>query len=341
MLTEQEFRNKITVISFALMVSVVYIHAYNVGIYGLSPVSGLVYWLESYAYFLQGACVPFFYLISGYLFFQNFRWDKLAEKYRSRARSIILPYFLWCTIYYLAYVCLTGIPSVYAHMNREQVPLSLETWLRWLWKEQYYTLWFLKELIPMILLAPVICILLKGKGRWKNFGLLFLAAVYLEEQGVFSVPWNPFNLYYLTGAFIGMNYREAPRWDGTGIRVGAAACLAVQLLYAGYCVAAGRSWGTPFILLLCASIWYASNIFRWRHAPKWWMGLSFYCYCLHDLILEALEKLMLVLGGKSSFAALADYLCMPVLTIAICLLSAEILKKYCSSVFVLLSGGRG
>lgn len=340
MMTEQVFRNKITYLSFALMVSVVYIHAYNVGIYGLDASSG-VYWLETYIYFLQGACVPFFFMISGYLFFRNFKWEKLQEKYKSRLRSIIVPYFLWCTIYYLAYVCITGIPSVHARMNREQVLLSADTWLRWLWEEQYYTLWFLKELIPMILLAPVIYIFLKGRRRWKNFGLLFLTAVYLEEKGIFSVAYNPFNLYYLTGAFIGINYRDWPRINRAGIQTAAAAGLALLLAHAGYCVASGKSWDMLFIILLCITIWYTLNIFKWDRIPKWWMGLSFYCYCLHDLILEALEKIFLIVLGKSSFAALIDYFCMPIVTICICILSAGILKKYCPAAFKLLTGGRG
>ena len=61
MMTEQVFRNKITYLSFALMVSVVYIHAYNVGIYGLDASSG-VYWLETYIYFSAGSlCSVFLY----------------------------------------------------------------------------------------------------------------------------------------------------------------------------------------------------------------------------------------------------------------------------------------
>ena len=64
---EQLFRNKITRVSFVLMIFVVSIHTYNVDVYKLNgntdALGGFVRILEYYIRFLERACVPFFFMI--------------------------------------------------------------------------------------------------------------------------------------------------------------------------------------------------------------------------------------------------------------------------------------
>ena len=105
MYTEQEFRNKITIYSFVMMMAVVFIHTYNLAVYQISEDSAgfarFVFCFESVAASLWGAAVPMFFMISGFLMFRNFTWDKLRSKYQTRFYTILIPYLLWNTIYYL------------------------------------------------------------------------------------------------------------------------------------------------------------------------------------------------------------------------------------------------
>lgn len=60
----------------------------------------------------NGVCVPYFFVISGFLFFRNFDMKMLAAKYRSRCKSILVPYLVWNVLYNLAF-CLYYQTSAY------------------------------------------------------------------------------------------------------------------------------------------------------------------------------------------------------------------------------------
>lgn len=345
---EYQFRNKITRFSFALMIFVVSIHTYNVDIYGLyentDHLGLMVRGLENYIRFFERACVPFFFMISGYLFFRNYSPDKLFPKYKSRIKTVLIPYLIWCTIYYIYFVCLTRIPWLQNLINGEKADLSLGGWINSLWREQYYTLWFLKELIILILLTPVIHFALTQQRRKKVFkyaGVLFLFLVYLEKSKMISVSYNPFDFHYLVGAFIGINYRELPLARDKRITQLAWVTMPLLMIYGGWCVSQNIEWGLMTILIFCICIWLEFNIFSYEKKPKWWMKPTFFYYCMHDLILEALEKIFLIVFGRGSMFALIDYLCMPFVTIAICVAAACILKKYIPHVWSVLTGDRG
>ena len=56
--------------------------------------------------------VPGFFMVSSYLFFRGFCWEKLIPKWRSRIRSLVLPYLLWNFLYYIGYVAATRLPGL-------------------------------------------------------------------------------------------------------------------------------------------------------------------------------------------------------------------------------------
>lgn len=345
---EQLFRNKITRVSFVLMIFVVSIHTYNVDVYKLNgntdALGGFVRILEYYIRFLERACVPFFFMISGYLFFRNYSPDKLIIKYKSRMKTILVPYLIWCTVYYLYYVCLTRIPWLKSRMNRPVVEFSNFEWLKWLWTEQYYTLWFMKDLIILILFTPLIYFILKQddrKGCFKYVGVLVIILTYLEKSGMLFGFYNPLDFHYLVGAYIGINCRELPLMHNRKVTHVSLIMIVLLMIYGAWCVRYGIEWGLLTILLFCICVWFGSNIFGYDGESQWWMQITFFCYCMHDLVLEALEKIFLVIFGNGSLFALIDYLCMPFITIIICTFTAYILKRYMPRIWSVLTGDRG
>lgn len=73
MLRDIEFRNKITLLSLAMAVLIVVRHGNTIDVYGLS--AGLLYWIECFVGVVTDLIVPAFFVISGYLFSQNFNWN--------------------------------------------------------------------------------------------------------------------------------------------------------------------------------------------------------------------------------------------------------------------------
>ena len=82
---------------------VVYIHSDNTTQYKLYGKIGEItkFIEEIIAPSIIDAAVPIFFLVSGLLFFRDYHWNKVLSKYKSRIKSIAIPYFAWNSIYTL------------------------------------------------------------------------------------------------------------------------------------------------------------------------------------------------------------------------------------------------
>lgn len=86
--------------------------------------------------------------------------------------------------------------------------------------------------------------------------------------------------------------------------------------------------------------WLAMDLFSYSGEAKWWMKCTFFYYCAHDVVLESIEKLILVLFGKNRIMALIDYIMAPVLTLVILIGAAWLMKRYTEKIWKVLNGGR-
>lgn len=180
--TEQHVRNKFTVLTFFCSIFVIFIHANNLETYGITRdsvgIAHLAYSIETYWSKLISIAVPLFFTVSGLLFFRTFDIHKLSAKYKSRFFTIVIPYLIWCTLYYIYFILCTHIPFIKRLMNgTEVVEVSLSAWINSLWVNEYYTLWFLKNLILFILFTPFIWALLKNHIAKIPSGLIVLLIV--------------------------------------------------------------------------------------------------------------------------------------------------------------------
>ena len=167
--TEDSFRNKISIISVVCCMLVIWIHTNNMEVYGITNqgrtvMESVTYRFETIWMGIEGMAVPMFFFISGFLFYRNYDLSKIGEKYRSRFKSILIPYLIWASFYYLFFVVISWIPAIAEKMNAPAgQELSVIGWLRSLWPDQYYTLWFLKNLIVFIAISPLVYVLLKDR----------------------------------------------------------------------------------------------------------------------------------------------------------------------------------
>lgn len=340
--TEKQFRNKITIYSFIAMIVVIYIHAYNLPVYHIAEDSvgfaRLVFYVESVAGSLWTAAVPMFFMISGFLMFRNFTWDKLWNKYQTRLHTVLIPYLLWNTIYYLYYILMTRVPFIQRMMNgNEIVDISLKEWISRLWTNEYFVFWFLKELIILIILTPVIYFFLRNYGKWPVGFVMLILSVSIGSH----VPYWPFNICYLLGAYIGINHKSAPLVKKRILTIigcgGVIAWIVLNILRVlNLC-----TWQLPIWMVLCC-LWFAGDcVDCYEKQTKWWMSISFFIYCMHDMILEAYEKIFLKVFGTGAVFALLDYLLMPLVTVITLIALAMFMRKYMSPVWKILTGNRG
>lgn len=341
MLTEREFRQKINYYKLFLALGVLVIHTYNVEIYGVearsSIFSFIVYYFETFTHNWLTVCVPFFFLISGYLFYRTFTWDKIKEKYKSRFFTVLIPYVVWITINYAYFWLLTHVPMIASRMNMDTVEFTVKGYIQALLHSEYNDpMWFINALILYILFHPLIYLLLKDWNPKYKTGLWVLLLLVVVK--VF-VTTRHFQIAYLLGAYIGINHKDLPlKWSPRLRNVGIVMLL-ISSLFVGLI-----DIDVPILyvlanILMAVGLWWCFS-FKGFDKPLPWIGsITFFIYACHEAVLEAVEKIFLIMLGKSSFAALADYLIAPIISLLIMAFLAMILQKV-PKVWKVLNGGR-
>ena len=174
-----------------------------------------------------GIAVPTFFMISGFLFFNNFRefsWDGYKKKMKSRFKTLIVPFVLWNVAVWAALLVAKIGKMYYTGGSWDIVTDYLDEkswhfiwdinrwgdanrpWLEW---TTYATgpidlpLWFLRDLIVVTVLSPLIYWVVK---KLKIFAVLILLVAYVLD---FWVVWHGFSsaafFYFALGTYFAIN----------------------------------------------------------------------------------------------------------------------------------------
>lgn len=351
---ETEFSRKITWFSFIFSVLVVWTHSFNAELFLGDTVYGdRLNGIESlFGNLAAQIAVPGFFMISGYLFYRNFTWRRLGSKWMSRIRSVLVPYIVWNTLYYLAYAAGSRLPGITDLIGKGEIPFHLTAMADAMVNHTYlYVFWYLYQLILLILLAPVIYGLLKRP---------WTAAVYFAGlTAALWVGWDktPLNgdalFYYSATAFLAMREEKpAEKEFSPKRRLAGAALMAVGAVSFWL---AGR-WGKPFFLVPCrflaaAGLWLAVREDRLRE-PRPWMCCNFFLYATHFALVRLINKsaaaafhLFWPLHADpklwpEGMIPLLLYLMMPVIAVTASYWIGKCVKQLCPPLFGLLNGGR-
>lgn len=338
--TEAHVRTKITWIMFLCSILVIYTHTYNFEAYKISADSlGMgraTYLTETAVILLIRFAVPVFFVLSGFLFFRNVSsMAAVWKKMRARAKTVLLPYLVWCTLHYLFYVACALIPFIRNVMNSPGTgELSFSGWIGSLWTRQFYTLWFLKNLILYILCSPLIFLLFRNRGKLFN-GPILLCAVYV----FFLAKPTEIKLFeglteYLLGCCLGMNTPEIAAWKPNR-KLSRAALIGIPVLTA----VSNYRFDPVTKALFFVLVWLAADGLG-KIAPRWWMQITFFTYVAHDLILESVEKLVYLFLPHTPGIALLDYLLAPLITETVLIGIAFILIRRVPVIWNILTGWR-
>lgn len=338
---EKVVRTKFSIILFVCSLLVICIHTYNLEAYGIDEssigLSRAVFCIETYWSIITGFAVPLFFLISGILFFRTFDISLLLTKWKNRLFTIVIPYLIWCTLYYIYYVLCTNIPMISSLMNSKyKVNFSIYEWISSLWINKYYTLWFLQNLIVFIILTPAIWILLKNHFKKLPTGLMVLIILLVAKSKIsLNIAYLSGIDLYLIGSYIGINCREFLFKKNKIISI-------ISLIYIIFVLVTSFSYLNLMTeILLYLSIWYSLDLIELKRISiPWWMSITFFTYVAHDALLEAMEKIFLVVCGTKPIFALIDYIMMPLAVETILILIAYFIRKKMPTVWKVLTGGR-
>lgn len=329
----QLFRSKVKWISLFLSFLVMFIHSTNTA--GIQPDRFAAH-VET---FLSGnlslAAVPTFYAMSAFLFYQNFDFSKLKEKYKSRFHSLLIPYLFWNAVYMVIFYYLSRLSFI----NEQPFSFSTRILIEALLNQKFnMTYWFMQQLILFTILCPLIYTLMRNKFvAWVVYAALLTlygsgcsAAFYLDMRSL---------LFYLAGVYLGLHHRrqimEANRFNW----VYPAAFLLSQIVFYSGLTNVNPVFSWLQIALLVISFWGFANLISNRELPEKFQ-CSFEIYTLHILILETFNKLFGFLLPRDSNWILLDYFLSPALTAGIVIPIVQFIRKKLPQFHKFAFGGR-
>lgn len=196
---------------FPLTVAIVCIHANLPEVVTQAVDSPVAYnlvhaWL---AQVLARVAVPLFFWISGYLYFlkvEQLTAGLYRRKLLTRLRTLFVPYVWWN----VAAVFITFLFHTYVFHFRSSVPRwGWHEWLSVLWDYRgdmpyNYPLWYVRNLLLMVVAAPLVWWLLR---RWPRVSLLVAGVGWLLTGGY---EWTT-AFFFMLGAWMGIR-KYAPVW---------------------------------------------------------------------------------------------------------------------------------
>lgn len=178
--------DKLRVISLLCIILIILLHSYNFDSFGSiaarDTFSVSVVLIQNFFY--QGVtriAVPFLFCISGYLFFLKMDGTKTAflEKFRKRLKTVFIPYVAWSMCGLLLYAVLQTLPQSKPFFKNQIITnYTLIDFLRALFINPIpYQLWFLQDLLFLIIISPIIYIIIRSTGLITIIGLLIVWAI--------------------------------------------------------------------------------------------------------------------------------------------------------------------
>lgn len=331
-------KNKITYIHFILSILVILVHSIN-----NQSVFQRLFSLESG---IGGFAVPLFFMISGFLFFQNVSTiDMVPIKIKNRIKTVLYPFMIWNLIYYVVHHIVVPTGSF-------SITELFEAVFSYTYNPAF---WFMFQLILLIAITPIVFYASKNI----TYFVVFFIVVSLLIVMNFDIPFinEDAIIYFSTGALFARLYRENKVYLISKKGIFVSLMLSIFCFFlnriAARCVGISLMFVSVFTLTLvylrifvAFFIFYLFDLFFKYEKVASFMQNSFFLYAIHYMIVRAviaftnfikykfLEPEMWLTAETVSFI-LSPFICVIVST-----LLSKFLKEKFSKVYLYLTGNR-
>lgn len=335
---QKYFRNKITFLNLVMTVLIVILHAQSPERFGL-PLN----WDFPFIYSISMLCriaTPMFFFVSALLFFKGCDFNDLERKFKSRIKSLLIPYIVWNVIFVFIFFVLSHTPYLASKMNITEILNSPKEIIRAILNSYHSDLWFVRNLMFYTLLAPVILLLFKKKRNAIIVLLVsFCIAIIAEPEYKSLLRWFP---VYLNGAVLGYfnNCMSFQLYEERMSRFRIISMLLVFIIIYIYTLWSGSDLMITYTSPLL--IWSLVDGLFSRHIAslieKRWMHYTFFIFCSHHFVLNVLQKLVVLTCAPTQLVINLTFIISPFVAIIILSLTAKFLSRY--KIYSYLSGGR-
>lgn len=343
--SRQRFSMAMSTCSIISAILVIWIHAYNIEVYSSS--NRVLYWIqEAISQGIARGAVPFFMMSSAFFLYSKSK--TVSDVYRSRSKSVLLPYLLWNVVYMVAFAVLRRLSLTNTGMD----VVTVENVLGGIfWHKYNYAYWFMRDLILLVALYPLLRWLLnRGKTIswivWGILGVVIFAVSLFEDNSLLSELCHDLRsvFYYYLGAMIGQHYaRQAENvvclslakqwWTIAGLFAFSVTTFACGCLWENAALDIMRDLSTALLMFFIVVRLHI-------RIDGVLTGLSFMVFSLHPFILEVVEKLIYRFCPHTDLWMMVDYIVAPVICLAIIIGVCFVWKKLLPKTYRLFNGGR-
>lgn len=326
---------KIRVLSLISILAVVFWHAYMAPL-PTCKYSGFYLFQNLITSSLLRFSIPLFFAISGYLFFLK-PFDYLA-RLKKRFTSLLIPYILWSTMGAIFIYSLLIVPAISQIINVKW-EFSLKDFLKHITiAPVQYQFWFLRDLMALTVLSPVIYLMSK---RVPFLWVSILAVLwFLLGDNSYIIRVESL-LFFLLGSVFAIRGSLCffPKHIYTILLLSGLTWFIISFYY-GYCIT-----NQCFSVIIHPNIWYAIskltglvfiwfvydlkrvNLFLNQHLTSRLLSGTFFLFCFHEPLLTTIEKSSMIIIDKYNWTSYIFYFINPLFTIAISLLTFKFLHK--------------
>lgn len=342
----KEESDRIRVIKLIAIILVVYLHSYTMGVNFAdgTDVLDLPVWLQlietGISQIVAGCSVQTFFLLSAVLL--SVSEQRYSIVIRKKARTLLLPYLIWNTFWIVVFIILQSLPFTSMYFSGNNTPILQCTLKEWFGLygigqdyPQCYPLWFVRDLMVMILFFPAIKAVV---NKWPK--IMMCLGVILTV-----LPFSFYSKTALSWFLVGTAITKIQ------IRMALLDKIPMLKMFVVYFVSAIITLVLNISVL--RSIFTLIGILFWIRLSKeiysnedirkkflWMSQWTFMIYVLHELTLSSIRKICLRLFPTTPGILLAEYLLIPILVIAGCMIAGMFFKKIIPKVYVMSTGER-
>ena len=289
---EKQKFDELSYLRFALILLIVCNHlGFGVFVPNAAEKFGFKIWFEFTS--------PFLAIISGWLFFFNFKSDNFLPKIKSRIFSLLVPYVVWTFIYIAVHSLLKYTYLWLGNSPIWTTPIPTLTWgyfaNAFVFQPIIPNFWYLQNLILIIPLNWLILKAIEKPFVFKSLYGILLVLIYCSVPVFFS---DRFIQYYLAGCYLGSK-RVSLGFQFIKNQLGLVGLIFLLLLveFRLRLFTHSRVLNIPVILLLIVAILELIK----RHQGSYLFKLfdrfephSFFIFAAHTVVLSMIGKAMML-----------------------------------------------
>lgn len=269
--------------------------------------------------------VPCFFFISGYLFFINQRFSLkiYVNKIKRRFHTLFIPYILW-----------NIIATIYLYLTQNIIKNPFYTNFT---EPANFPLWFLRDLIIIVFLTPIIWELIK---HLKVVGLIIMTILYISEiiPSIWFCYFSSIFFFYL-GAYCSIwNFIPKQKKYKSVLYITSLILLIITILEYG------KNFNTYLLSLFLIIGVFTSINFSCQLVEKGvnviqiLTSSSFFIYVSHKIGFTFIAKIPFNIFPQGYYTATLRFFVAPFITAALCVIVYVLWHKYNPRTLSILMG---